>query len=226
MKKHLISLLVVFMVLTVSYAKGKGEYKSTPDTCKVYIEKPKKKVSILLGVNLTHYSPTANKKSLTQVTAPFYPGGELLLSYQLKPNWKIYTGANYQFGKIAATHPQYGSRTWFHEVSFPIITDLPSFKLLKTKFLLTSGIYIGTYVKDGGQSRGGKLIPGHEWRNRPVSYMDDPFICDYYLGIQNREFNALFPLNFTFFIKQQLNTNHINFYVTKFKFGIQIKFKL
>jgi len=219
------SLFLVVFAINQSLASGK--YQTTNDTSLVYIETPIKKVSLLFGVNFAHYIPTEYRKDLGDATAPFSLGGEVLLGYQIKQNWNTYIGVNYQHGKISSTHHYYGRRTWSHEISFPLITDLPSFKLFKTKFLLRTGLYMGTYVKIKQQSKGNKLIPGeNKWRDVAIDYKDDRFICDYYFGIQNQDLNNLAPLCFTFFIKQQLNENYPNNYVTKFKFGLQVKFKL
>lgn len=217
-----------FVVFVINYSSGSDKYQITNDTSHVHLEKPIQKVSLLFGVNFTHYIPTEYRKDLGDVTAPFCIGGEVLLSYQIIQNWKTYIGANYQYGKITSSHHYYGRRTWFHEVTLPIITDLPSLKLFKTKFLLRTGLYLGTYVKIKHQSRGNKLIPegDDEWQDVPIDYKDDRFICDYYFGIQNQDLNNLAPLSFILFIKQQLNTNYLKHDITKFKFGLQVKFKL
>jgi len=218
-----------FVVFVINQSLASDKYQTTNDTSLVDIETPIKKVSLLVGVNLTHNTINEISKKMSGASANLLnPGGEILLSYQAKPNWKTYIGANYQYGKISTNSYYGGERIQFHEVSFPFITDLPSFNVFKTKFLPTTGLYLGAYVKIKAESkgRGENTTDGNEeWREMPIYYKDDRFICDYYIGVQNQDLNKLSPLRLAFFIKYQLHTNYLNWPLAKFKFGIQIQLK-
>ncbi|QIA09456.1 hypothetical protein [Draconibacterium halophilum] len=219
--------LLVLLTFSANHSLAFHRHHISNDSTNFAEKTTIKKISFLVGANFTKYLPTEDRKSLGDVTAPFNLGSEILLSYPITQDWNTYIGINYQYGKVTSTHPYYGRRTWFHELSFPILTDLPSFKLFKSRFLLRTGLYIGTNVKIKRESRGNKLTADNEWRDVPLNYKDDRFICDYYFGLQNQNLNALSPFYFTFFIKHQLNTNFLNKDdITKFKFGVQVKIKL
>lgn len=182
-----------------------------------------KHVFVSAGVIFSHFIPTDAATDLDWKTQVLSPGGEILIGYEFNNNLRLITGLNYQYGKIALKNVYYEDQTKFHEISIPVICDFYSFNLFKTTFNLSTGIYMGKYIKITRETKGGKLSNNtDEWVDYPIKNESQDFISDYYFGLRNMPLNTKRPILFELFFKYRLNEHWLNEDVSKIMYGIKI----
>lgn len=178
---------------------------------------------VTVGFVLSHFIPTDAATDLDWKTQELSPGGEVLLGYEFNNNLRLITGLTYQYGKIALKNVYYEDRTKFHEISIPVICDFYSFNLFKTNFNLSTGIYMGKYIKITRETKGGKLSNNtDEWVDYPAKNESQDFISDYYFGLRNMPLNTKRPILFELFLKYRLNEHWLNEDLSKMMYGIKI----
>jgi hypothetical protein len=180
---------------------------------------------VTAGVVLLHFIPTDDATDLNWKTQVISPGGEVLFGYEFNNKLKLKTGLYYQYGNIALKDVYYGDRTMFHEISIPVICDFYSFNLFKTTFNLSTGIYMGKYVKIRRETKGGKLsYNNNEWVDYPIKNESQDFISDIYLSFVCNPFRNSLPLHLELFSKYRLTDQWLNDYVSRFYYGIKINY--
>jgi len=182
-------------------------------------------ISISIGATFSHFIPTKEATDKYWDTPPLNIGGEALISYNFTDNQSILTGLNYQYGKIALKDYYYGDRTMFHEITFPVLGDFSVFSISKTKLFLRTGIYLGKYSKIKRETKGGKFSP-YKWYDYPINNDLKNFIGDYYLSLRNKPINTKVPIYFELFFKYRLNEHWLNDDISRFMYGIKIKYQL
>lgn len=150
-------------------------------------------------------------------------GGEVLISHKFNKRLGLFSGVNYQYGKIALKNVYYGDRTKFHEISIPVLGDYYAFNLLETNLHFKTGLYFGKYVKIKRETKGGKFSHNtNKWNDYPINIDSRNLICDYYLGLRNKPISKKNQIIFELFIKYRLNNHWLNDNVSKLMYGIKI----
>jgi len=174
-----------------------------------------------IGINLLHIIPTNYANELSWITPPLNFGGEILIGNKLDKHFKIYSGLNYQYGKIFLQHIYYGDRTFFHEISIPVLGAF-SFKPIGSEFSFKTGIYVGKYINITRQRKGGKITSdSNNWTSYPIKSNSQIFICDYYFGVQKKLSPFKNTFNIEVFFKYRLNNTWLNTYISNFSYGIK-----
>jgi len=217
-------IILSFFVVNTSIASNSVKINNDPI---ISLVDSTNNISLSIGATFSHFIPTKEATDKYWDTPSINMGGEALISYNFTDNQSILTGLNYQYGKIALKDDYYGDRTIFHEITFPVLGDFSVFSISKTKLFLRTGIYLGKYSKVKRETKGGKISPDtNKWYNYPINNGSQNFICDYYLSLRNKPINTKVPIYFELFFKYRLNEHWLNDDISRFMYGIKIKYQL
>ncbi len=218
------NLIIILSIFVVNTSTASNSVRENNDSINPLIDSTNN-ISFSIGATFSHFVPTKEATEKYWDTPPINMGGEALISYKFTDNQSILTGFNYQYGKIALKDDYYGDRTMFHEITFPVLIDVSVFSISKTKLFLRTGIYLGKYSKIKRETKGGKFSPD-KWYDYPINNDLNNFICDYYLGLRNKPINTKVPVYFELFFKYRINEHWLNEDISRFMYGIKIKYQL